>query len=150
MKVSLVEDQPISDEVKGGLQSYVSGLNIPQKVELAGKGNKEVRTILSRDPNRMVARAVINSPKLSEADVMAYAASTQTNDDVLRTIADNRVWMSNRKLVGIIISNPRTPPQVSIKFLGQFATNELAIIVRNRNISVLVRREAKRIISARG
>ncbi len=150
MKISLVEDQPISEEVKGSLQSYVSGLIVPQKVELAGKGNKEVRTILSRDPNRMVARAVINSPKLSEADVMAYAASTQTHDDVLRAIADNRIWMSNKKLVNIIVSNPRTPPQVAVKFLGSFATSELAILCRNRNVSVLVRREAKRIMSVRG
>jgi hypothetical protein len=150
LKVSLVEDQPLDDAVKGSLQSYVSGLNIPQKVELAGKGNKEVRTILSRDPNRMVARAVINSPKLSEADVMAYAASTQTNDDVLRAIAENRVWMTNRKLVGAVVNNPRTPPQVSIRFLGGFATSELAILCRNRNVSLIVRREAKRIIGARG
>jgi hypothetical protein len=150
LKVSLVEDQPLDEGTKGSLQNYVSGLNIPQKVELAGKGNKEVRTILSRDPNRMVARAVINSPKLSEADVLAYAASTQTNDDVLRAIADNRTWMTNKKLVNTIVSNPRTPPQVAIRFLGGFATSELGILFRNRNVSVLVRREAKRIMGARG
>lgn len=150
MKVSLVEDQPLSEGVRGSLQSYVSGLNIPQKVELAGKGNKEVRTILSRDPNRMVARAVIGSPKLSEADVMAYAASSQTNDDILRAIADNRTWMTNRKLVSVVVTNPRTPPQVSIRFLGSFSTSELGIICRNRNVPVIVRREAKRIIGARG
>lgn len=150
MKVSLVEDQPLSEGVRGSLQSYVSGLNIPQKVELAGKGNKEVRTILSRDPNRMVARAVIGSPKLSEADVMAYAASSQTNDDILRAIADNRTWMTNRKLVSVVVTNPRTPPQVSIRFLGSFATSELGIICRNRNVPLIVRREAKRIIGARG
>jgi hypothetical protein len=150
LKVSLVEDQPLDEAAKGSLQSYLSGLNIPQKVELAGKGNAEVRTILSRDPNRMVARAVIHSPKLSDADVASYAGSTQTNDDVLRAIAENRNWMSNRKLVTAIVSNPRTPPQVSIRFLGGFATSELGILFRNRNISLMVRREAKRIIMARG
>lgn len=150
MKVSLVEDQALDEGTRGSLQSYVAGLNVPQKVELAGKGNAEVRAILSRDPNRMVARAVIGSPKLSEADILAYAGSTQTNDDVLRAIAENRTWMTNRKLVNIIVSNPRTPPGVAIKFLGAFATSELGIIFRNRNISVLVRREAKRIMAARG
>ena len=150
MKVSLVEDQNLDEGAKGSLQSYLAGLNIPQKVELAGKGNREVRTILSRDPNRMVARAVITSPKMSDADVMAYAASSQTNDEILRAISENRVWMANRKLVAILVANPRTPPQVSIRFLGQFATSELAIINRNRNVPVIVRREAKRIISARG
>jgi hypothetical protein len=150
LKVSLVEDQPLDEGTKGSLQSYIAGLNIPQKVELAGKGNKEVRTILSRDPNRMVARAVISSPKLSDADVMAYAASSQTNDDILRGIAENRLWISNRKLVATLVANPRTPPQVSIRFLSLFSTSELGVITRNRNVPVVVRREAKRIMSARG
>lgn len=149
MKVSLTEDQPLDEAVKGSLQTYISGLIVPQKVELAAKGNAEVRSILSRDPNRMVARAVISSPKLSETDVMAYASSSQTNDEVLRAIAENRQWMSKRQLMTALVSNPRTPPQVSLRFLGTFSVSELNILSRNRNISPVVRREVKRILIAK-
>ena len=88
IKVSLTEDQPVDEGVRGSLQNFISGLAVPQKVELASKGNSEVRQILSRDPNKMVARAVILSPRLSMNDVAVYAASPLTNEEVLRAIGE--------------------------------------------------------------
>jgi hypothetical protein len=117
---------------------------VPQKVELAGKGNKEVRQILSRDPSSMVARAVVNSPRISESDVIMYAGSAQTNEEVLRAIAENREWSRNLRLKALLVSNPRTPPTIAMRFLGHLPLNDLNILSRNRNISMVIRREAKR------
>jgi hypothetical protein len=99
IRISLTDDRPVEENVRGSIQNFIMGLGVPERVELAGKGNKEVRLILSRDPNKMVARAVMYSPRLSEADVMSYAASTQTNEDVLRMIGENREYMSNPKML---------------------------------------------------
>lgn len=144
VRVSLTEDQPVGDAVRGSLQSYISTLTVPQKVELAGKGNKEVRQILSRDPSSLVARAVVNSPRISESDVIAYSGSAQTNDEVLRAIAENREWSRNLRVKVLLVSNPRTPPAVAMRFLGHLPMSDLNILVRNRNISMVIRREAKR------
>jgi hypothetical protein len=144
VRVSLTEDQPIGDAVRGSLQSYITKLTVPQKVELAGKGNKEVRQILSRDMSSMVARAVVNSPRISESDVIAYAGSAQTNDEVLRAIAGNREWSRNLRVKVLLVSNPRTPPSVAMRFLGHLPISDLNILSRNRNISMIIRREAKR------
>ncbi|MBI5419326.1 MAG: hypothetical protein HZA60_04490 [Deltaproteobacteria bacterium] len=145
IRVSLTEDRPLDDKVRGSLQTYIAGLAVPQKVELATKGNKEVRQILSRDPNRMVARAVIGSPRLSENDVMAYAASALTNEEVLRAIGENREWMSNLRLQTALVSNPRTPVPVALRLLPRLPLNELNLLCRNSSVSALVRREAKRL-----
>lgn len=144
VKVSLTEDRPIPDEVRGSLQTYIASLPAPKKVELAARGNREVRTILSRDPSSTVARAVVNSPRLSELDVQAYAGSPLTNEEILRAIAENREWTKNKRVKAVLVSNPRTPAAVAMRFLGHLSVNELALISNNRNVSAAVRREAKR------
>ena len=144
VRVSLTEDQPVNEDIRNNLQAFLAKLSVPQKVELAAKGNREVRSLLSRDPSSMVARAVINSPRLSELDVLAYAGSPLTNEEILRTIAENKTWGRNPRVVVSIVSNPRTPAAIAVRFLGHLPVGELNILARNRNISVVVRNEAKR------
>ncbi len=144
VRVSLTEDQAVNDDVRNSLQAFLAKCSVPQKVELAAKGNREVRSLLSRDPSSMVARAVINSPRLSELDILAYAASPLTNDEILRSIAESKTWSRNQRVVVLIVSNPRTPPPVALRFLGHLPVGELNILARNRNVSVVVRNEAKR------
>lgn len=145
IKVSLTEDQAINESVRGSLQTYISGLSVPQKVELAMKGNKEVRLILSRDPNMMVSRALMGSPRLSENDVIEFCASSQTNDEILRIISENREYASKPQVIQMLVANPRTPVPVSLRFLGRLKTSDLNNLCRNRGISPVVRREAKRL-----
>jgi hypothetical protein len=145
IKVSLTEDQPVEEGIRGSLQNFISGLAVPQKVELASKGNREVRQILSRDPNKMVARAVILSPRLSVNDVTAYASSPLTNEEILREIGENKEWMSNPILVKAIVSNPRTPVPVAMRHIVHLSPFEQNLLSRNRNIHAVIRREAKRL-----
>ena len=142
-------DQPVGEESRHSLEAKISAMTVPEKVELAAKGNREVRRILSRDTSSMVARSLINSPLLSDEDIIAFASSSQTNEDILRAIADNRQWTSNRQVVAAIVQNPRTPPPAAIRFLRGFATNELRVISNNRSVSVTVRQEAKRMLAQR-
>lgn len=144
IRVSLTKDLPIGDEVRVSLQSYIANLTVPQKVQLAAKGNKEVRMILSRDPSSVVARAVANSPRLAESDVISYAGSALTNEEILRMVAESMEWAKNNRVKMLLASNPRTPPAVAMRFLGHLSVSELNILARNRNISMVIRREAKR------
>jgi len=146
IKVSLTEDQPVNEGVRGSIQNFIAGLAVPQKVELAAKGNREVRQILSRDPNKMVARAVISSPRLSVNDVMAYTASPLTNEEVLREIGENKEWMSNPYILKAIVSNPRTPVPVAMRHLVHIPKVELNLLSKNRNLHAVIRREAKRLV----
>jgi len=150
VRVSLTEDRPIPEEVHGSLQTYVSELPVPKKLELAARGNREVRKILSRDPNHLVARAVVNSPRLSELDVLEYAGSSLTNEDLLRSIGENREWSKNRRVKFLLVSNPRTPTSLALRYLGHLAVPELSQLARNKNIPAAVAREAKRrVVAAR-
>ena len=146
---NLTEERKIGEEERSSIAAQVARLSVPGKVELAVKGNREVRRILSRDANSMVARAVIGSPKLSEDDVVSYAASSQTHEEVLRFIADSRQWTANRQVVNALVQNPRTPPPAAIRFLKTYQTNELRVLSQNRSLSATVRQEARRLLAQR-
>lgn len=145
-RVSLILDEEVAEGAKTALQAFVSGLTVPKKIELAARGNKEVRMILSRDASSMVARAVISSPRLSEVDIQAYSSSPLTHEEILRAIGENREWTSKPRILLLIVSNPRTPPAVSLRLLPRLPKNELGNLTRNTNVSLFVRREAKRIL----
>lgn len=145
-KVNLIREEEVPEGAKGALQTFLMNLPVPKKVELAARGNKEVRLILSRDASSMVARAVIASPRLGEADILTYASSPLTNEEILRAIGENREWMSNSRLLSVLVSNPRTPPPLVLKLLPRLPKNGLAQLSRNPNVSMVVRREAKRIL----
>ncbi|HEY5995963.1 MAG TPA: hypothetical protein VIU29_03035 [Candidatus Deferrimicrobiaceae bacterium] len=145
-KISLTQDESLSDAARGSLQNFVASLTVPQKVELSAKGNREVRKLLSRDPSSLVARAIITSPRLAELDIMDYAASPVTHEEILRAIGENREWMSNPKILSLIVANPKTPPPVALRLMGRLSVNELGVLQRNANASALVRREAKRLV----
>ena len=144
VKVSLTEDQPIGEAVRGSLQTFLSGLPVPQKVELATRGNREVRTLLSRDPSSLVARAVMASPRLANADVLAYASSSLTNEEILRIIGESPEWTRHPRVKLLLVSNPRTPAPVSLRFLGPLPYSELVLLSRNRGVSPLIRSEARK------
>jgi len=145
----LTGEGPVSEEERSSIAAQVAKLSVPAKVELAVKGNKEVRRILSRDASSMVARAVIGSPKLTEDDIISYAASSLTHEDVLRFVADSRHWTANRLVVSALVQNPRTPPPAAIRFLKSYHTSELRVLSQNRSLSAAVRQEARRLLAQR-
>lgn len=145
----LTQERSIGGGERSSIAARVARLSVPEKVELAVKGNREVRRILSQDASSMVARAVTGSPKLTEDDIISYAASSKTHEDVLRFIADNQQWTANRQVVSALVQNPRTPPPAAIRFLKSFQTNELRVLSQNRSLSAVVRQEAKRLLAQR-
>jgi hypothetical protein len=144
---TFTEERPIGEDERSSLAAQIAKISVPGKVELAGKGNREVRRILSRDASSMVARAVVASPKLTEDDIISYAASSLTHGDVLRFIADSKQWTANRQVVNALVLNPRTPPQAVIRFLKSYQASELRILSQNRSLSAAVRLEAKRLLA---
>src|SRR5687767_11214490 len=53
---------------EGSALQQLSSMTIPQRMKRAMKGTREERAILIRDPNKIVALAVLSSPKMSETE----------------------------------------------------------------------------------
>jgi hypothetical protein len=84
----------------------IAALNIAGRMSLAMKGTREERAVLVRDPNRIVAAAVLSSPKLNEAEIEAIAKMANVSEDVLRTIGTSRAWTKSYSVVHALVRNP--------------------------------------------
>ncbi len=140
------------DEVSGERISMISRIlrmNMKDRVKLAMKGDREARTILIRDPNRVVSQAVINNPRITEQEVEKIAAMRTVTEEVLRLIATNRNWARNYNLIHTLAKNPRTPISNAMTVLTRLQLRDLQAITKNRNVSDAVRRQSLRLYQAR-
>jgi hypothetical protein len=118
-----------------------------QKVKTALIGSQEERMILVRDPNRAVARAVLQSPKISDHEVENFASMKDVSDEVLRRIALSRKFMKSYAVLRALVNNPRTPIDVGLPLLRRINDPDLKWLVLNRNVADVVRNAAQRRIN---
>lgn len=125
-------------------------MTVKDRVKLAMKGDREARSILVRDANRIVSSGVIKNPRITDQEVEAISAMRTVSNDVLRLIALNKTWARQYPIIHNLARNPRTPVPTSIGILPRLYTKDLKAITQNRNISEAIRRQATRLIAARG
>ncbi|MFN2454717.1 MAG: hypothetical protein ABR577_10910 [Pyrinomonadaceae bacterium] len=124
-------------------------MTVKDRIKLGMKGDREARVILIRDPNKIVASAVINNPRITEHEIEAVAAMRTVSDEVLRLIALNRAWARSYPIICNLARNPRTPIATAIGILPRIRAKELQGIAQNRNVSEAVRRQANRLVQTR-
>ncbi len=124
-------------------------MGMKDRVRLAMKGDREARNILIRDPNRIVAQAVVTNPRITEQEVEKIAAMRTVTEDILRQIASNRQWSRNYSVMHTLARNPRTPMANVLTILSRLQLRDLAALSKNRNVSDAVRRQAMRLSQAR-
>ena len=142
-----------SDEISHDRISMINRLmrmGIKDRVRLAMKGDREARNILIRDPNRVVAQAVIQNPRITEQEIEKIAAMRTAPEEVLRQLATNRNYARNYTIVHNLVRNPRTPFANAVNILARLNLHDLIAISKNRNVSDAVRRQAARLAAARG
>lgn len=118
-------------------------MNTFQRVMRALKGTREERLILVRDRSPMIIRAVMNSPMLNEREVEQIAAMRGASDEVFRIIASKPRWTKRYGVLRNLCFNPKVPPGVVLQIFRRLALRDMALLVRDRNVSELVRRVAR-------
>ena len=140
------------DEISGERISMINRImlmGMKDRVKLAMKGDREARNILIRDPNRIVAQAVVQNARITDQEVEKIAAMRAVPEDVLRQIAINRGWARNYSIAHNLARNPRTPIANVMSILSRLQLRDLNALSKNRNVSDNVRRQAFRLVSAR-
>ena len=145
----LSEDERHQTEKVSALQRLYR-LNTAEKVITALKGSREERAILVRDPNRIVSTAVLGSPRLTEAEVEAFAAMKSVSDDILRQIGTNRDWTKKYGVMSNLVRNPRTPLAISIGMVPRLNPRDLKSISVDRNVPEVIRKHATRFVRNQG
>jgi hypothetical protein len=129
----------------------LSKMGFTQRLKAAVKGTREMRAMLVRDPNKMIAAAVLSSPKITEQEIESIARMTSVSDDVLRIIGHNRAWTKNYSVVVGLVKNPKTPVAMSMNMMQRLNDRDLGQLSLDRNVPEALRVAArKRLTSGPG
>ncbi len=124
------------------LLQKLTKLTVAQRVQLALKGGPEERRSLIRDPSKVVPRAALQSPRLTDKEVEAFAAMSNLSEEILRAIASNRIFRKNYTVVRNLMANPKTPLDVSLHMLPMLNPQDLKMLTMNRNVPETLRTTA--------
>ncbi len=142
--------QTTEDEKPKSRYQEIQDLPVPEKIKLAMTGDKELRSILFKDSNKLVQEAVLDSPRITDAEIAVVANSRTVPDELLRKIAANREWMKNYQVRVALANNPKTPLPAGLKILNTLMVADLKRLSMNKGISSVLSSTAQRILLRKG
>lgn len=153
-------DEPIQATIEGApaevseeedqrtFQERLSTMTVPEKMKFAMKGTREMRSVLIRDPNRLVASAVLSCPKVNEAEVEAFAKMGNVSEDILRTIAMTRAWTKNYGVTLSLVKNAKTPVALTLNLMQRLSDLDVKKLSTDRNVPEPIRLAARKRVVA--
>ena len=139
----------VIDRMDKGAFGRLMDMSVKEKVLCALKGSREERAILINSRNRLVLRAVLAGPKLSEPEIERFAKSRSVSEDVIRIIAANNRWLRLYPVVLALTLNPKTPVQTSLRLLPRLSHRDATRVSRDHNVNPVVRRKAVEFLTKR-
>jgi hypothetical protein len=140
------QEAKLDDGVKLTLTQKIAKMSVSERIKLASKGNKEVRGMLIRDANKLVALAVIRSPRITDGEVMAQALNKGAHEDVLRVVYSHREWTRKYPVRLALVKNPKVPAQVLMRFLTTLSEADVKGLARDKNVAGAIQMMAKKMI----
>ncbi len=120
----------------------IAKLDVKARIQLAMKGSKEERSILIRDGTKVVALAVLDSPKVTDSEVENFANQKNVLEVVLRGITMKRRFAKNYSVTRNLVFNPRTPLDASLGLMKNLLVHDLKNLSGNKEVSDTIRKLA--------
>jgi hypothetical protein len=121
----------------------VMRMSVSEKIKLATLGNKEARTILLRDSNKLVCMAAATSPRMTDGEILGIANSRTVNADVLRYIYSNREFLKTYAIKISLVKNPKVPLPTALKMMYTLQEKDIKELARDRNVPQTIQSQAK-------
>ena len=118
-------------------------MSVSEKIKLATLGNKEARTLLLRDANKLVCMAAATSPRMTDGEIIGLANSRTANADVLRYIYSNREFLRTYAVKIALVKNPKVPLPTALKFMQTLQEKDIKELARDRNVPQTIQAQAK-------
>ncbi len=144
-------DEEIEEFEEEILSKYQQLLDMPvaEKIKMALTGDKEWRTLLIRESNKMVSTAVLKNPRISDGEVLAVAKNRSSNDDMIRIILLNRDWVKHYEIKKALVCHPRTPVQKAMRFMNFLSEKDIKDLAKSRNVSQVIVNNARRMLMSK-
>jgi hypothetical protein len=142
------EDQEFGEIEGENLTKYqaLQEMEVSEKIKMAMTGDKEWRTLLVRESNKMVSSAVLKNPRITEGEVLAVAKNRSASDDLIRIILLNREWLKNYEMKKALVVHPRTPLQKAMRFMTFLTEKDIKELAKSRNVAQAIVNNARRIM----
>jgi hypothetical protein len=134
---------PEDEQKKLTIAQRVTSMSVSEKIKLATLGNKEARTLLLRDSNKLVSMAAATSPRITDGEITSLANSRTVSGDVLRYIYSNREFLKTYAIKISLVKNPKVPLPTALKLLYTLHDKDLKELARDRNVPQTVQAQAK-------
>jgi hypothetical protein len=121
-------------------------MGVGEKIKMALTGDKEWRSLLIKDSNKLVNGAVVKNPRITEPEILTIAKSVIQNDEILRVICHNKEWVKNYEIRKALVLNNKTPLPVSLRFMATLTEKDLAGMAKSKNISSVLANQARRLM----
>lgn len=133
------------------LSKYQMLVNMPtaEKIKMALTGDKEWRTLLIRESNKMVNTAVLKNPRISDGEVLSVAKNRSSNEDMIRIILLNREWVKLYDIKKALVTHPRTPIQKSMRFMNFLSEKDIKELAKSRNVTQAIVNNARRMLMSK-
>ena len=141
--------KPAVEHARTSPLQKISKMSVSERVQLAIKGSREERYILVRDGSKVVSSAVLESPKVTEQDVEAFAAMKNVHESVLRGITGKRKYMKIYAVVRTLANNPRCPLDVQLPLVKSLLNMDLRALSMNKNVNDTIRKVAAKLFRER-
>jgi hypothetical protein len=136
-------ETPEQAQKKLTITQRVLRMSVSEKIKLATLGNKEARTLLLRDTNRLVCMAAVTSPRITDGEILTLATSRTANADVLRHIYTKRDYLKTYAIKMSLVKNPKVPLPTALKFLQTLQEKDVRELSRDRNVPQTIQSQAK-------
>lgn len=146
--VGEIPEGAAGEAARQSISQQIAKMGFSDRLKAAVKGSREMRALLIRDPNKMIASSVLSSPKLTENEVEAFARMANVSEDVLRIIGANRAWMKNYGVVVGLCKNPKTPLALSLNNMNRLNDRDLQMLSIDRNVPEPLRVAARKKVVA--
>jgi len=142
------EEEPVAeDEAYQSKYQLAQSMGVGDKIKVALTGDKEWRSLLIKDSNKLVNSAVVKNPRITEPEILMIAKSVIQNEEILRIICQNKEWIKNYSIRKALVLNNKTPLPVAIRFMGFLTEKDLLGMAKSRNISSVLANNARRMVS---
>jgi hypothetical protein len=111
---------------------------------------KALRMLGVRDANPLVAVAALNTPGISDAEIVRIAGLRNVAEDVLRDIAFNKDWTRHYMVKYNLVANPRTPFGQASKFVLHLRESDIKNLAKSKEVSGAIQAAAKQQLSRKG
>ena len=132
------------------LYARILNMGVHEKIKLALRGNKDARTILIREPIRLIRRCVLQNPRITDGEVIAIARNRSADEELLRMINDKREWVRNYQVRHALATNPKTALPIALRHVASLTEKDLRFIAKSKNVPHGVAIQARRILLSSG